>query len=49
MKGGPAATSTQERRFFGALGAVRTFRREGDRLLLLDETEHVRVRLGPLR
>lgn len=33
----------------GALGAVRTFRREGDRLLLLDETEHVRVRLGPLR
>jgi len=38
----------QERRFLTALDAVRSFRREGDRLLLMDEAERVRVRLGPL-
>jgi heat shock protein HslJ len=42
------AIMQQETRFLTALGAVRTFRREGDRLLLIDDAEHVRVRLGPL-
>jgi heat shock protein HslJ/membrane-bound inhibitor of C-type lysozyme len=37
----------QETRFLAALAAVRTARREGDRLVLLDETGHVRLRLAP--
>ena len=37
----------QETRFLSALAAVRTARREGDRVLLLDETGHVRLRLAP--
>lgn len=42
------AIMQQEQRFLTALGAVRSFRREGDRLLLMDDGQHVRVRLGPL-
>jgi heat shock protein HslJ len=38
----------QERRFLAALAAVRAFRREADRLLLLDEAARVRLRLVPL-
>ncbi|MGH7390374.1 MAG: META domain-containing protein [Candidatus Rokuibacteriota bacterium] len=36
----------QERRFLAALGAVTTYRREGDRLLLLDEGGRARLRLS---
>ena len=42
----------QESRFFAALGAVSAFRREAGKLVLLDETGRVRVRLtahGPSR
>ena len=42
-----APVMQQETRFLSALAAVRTARREGDRVLLLDETGHVRVRLAP--
>ena len=38
----------QERRFLAALAAVRAFRREADRLLLLDEAARIRLRLAPL-
>jgi putative lipoprotein len=41
------AIMTQERRFLAALESVRTLRREGDRLLLLDEARRVRLRLAP--
>jgi heat shock protein HslJ/uncharacterized membrane protein/membrane-bound inhibitor of C-type lysozyme len=43
----PAPAMDQERRFLGALGAVRAARREGHRLLLLDESGRVRLRLAP--
>ena len=42
-----AAVMEQESRFLAALGAVRAFRRDGDRLLLLDDTGRVRIRLVP--
>ncbi len=38
----------QERRFLAALAAVRVFRREADRPLLLDEAARIRLRLAPL-
>jgi heat shock protein HslJ len=40
---------TQERQFLAALQAVRTYRRDGDRLLLLDEAGRARLRLAPRR
>src|SRR5262249_19616146 len=40
------AVMAQESRFFAALGAVSAFRREADKLVLLDETGRVRVRLA---
>jgi|RhiMetdeSRZDD1v2_1073273.scaffolds.fasta_scaffold178809_3 heat shock protein HslJ len=40
---------TQERRFLTALQEVRTYRRDGDHLLLLDEAGRVRLRLAPRR
>jgi heat shock protein HslJ/membrane-bound inhibitor of C-type lysozyme len=43
----PAPVMEQERRFLAAIGAVTTYRREGDRLLLLDENGRVRLRLSP--
>jgi heat shock protein HslJ len=42
------AVMEQEGRFLAALGEVRTFRRDGDRLLLLDGAGRVRIRLAPL-
>jgi len=42
----PAALMEQERRFLAAIGAVTAYRREGDRLLLLDKSGRVRLRLG---
>jgi heat shock protein HslJ len=39
----------QEARFLAAATAARTFRRDGERLLLLDDAGRVRVRLAPLR
>jgi heat shock protein HslJ/membrane-bound inhibitor of C-type lysozyme len=44
----PPPVMQQETRFLAALGAVRTARRDGDRVLLLDETGHVRLRLVPV-
>ena len=41
----PAPVMEQEQRFLAALGAVTTYRREGDRLLLLDGGGRVRLRL----
>jgi heat shock protein HslJ len=43
----PPPVMQQETRFLAALGAVRTARHEGDRLMLLDETGHVRLVLAP--
>jgi heat shock protein HslJ/uncharacterized membrane protein len=43
----PGPVMDQERRFLEALGTVRTYRREGHRLLLLDAAGRVRLRLGP--
>jgi heat shock protein HslJ len=40
---------TQERRFLTALQEARTYRRDGDHLLLLDEAGRVRLRLAPRR
>ena len=40
------AVMAQESRFFAALGAVSAFRREADKLVLLDESGRVRVRLA---
>jgi putative lipoprotein len=37
----------QERRFLAALAAATAFRRDGDKLLLLDENGRVRMRLAP--
>lgn len=42
-----APVMQQETRFLTALAAVRLARRDGDRLVLLDETGHVRLRLAP--
>ncbi len=42
------AVMEQETRFLAALAAVRVARREGDRLVLLDESGRVRLRLAPL-
>jgi putative lipoprotein len=44
----PPAAMEQEDRFLAALGAVRKARREGDKLLLLDESGRVRMRLAPV-
>jgi heat shock protein HslJ/membrane-bound inhibitor of C-type lysozyme len=44
----PPPVMQQETRFLTALAAVRTARRDGDRVLLLDETGHVRLRLAPV-
>ena len=41
----PPAVMDQEDRFLAALSAVRKARREGDKLLLLDENGRVRMRL----
>jgi len=41
------AVMTQERQFLVALQAIRTYRRDGDRLLLLDEAGRTRLRLAP--
>lgn len=41
----PPAVMEQEDRFLAALSAVRKARREGDKLLLLDENGRVRMRL----
>ena len=41
------AVMAQERRFLVALQAVTAFRREGDRLLFLDQAGRVRLRLAP--
>ncbi len=44
----PPAVMEQEIRFLSALGAVAAFRFEGGKLLLLDDSGRVRVRLAPL-
>jgi heat shock protein HslJ len=44
----PPAVMDQESRFLTALGAVTTARREGDKLLLLDGSGRVRLRLRPI-
>jgi heat shock protein HslJ/membrane-bound inhibitor of C-type lysozyme len=43
----PPPVMQQETRFLKSLAAVRTARRDGDRVLLLDETGHVRLQLAP--
>jgi heat shock protein HslJ len=45
----PPPVMEQETRFLAALAAVRTARHEGDRLMLLDETGHVRLVLAPAK
>jgi hypothetical protein len=44
----PPPGQPTERRFLAPLAAVRAFRREADRLLLLDEAARIRLRLAPL-
>ncbi|HEY7365168.1 MAG TPA: META domain-containing protein [Methylomirabilota bacterium] len=44
----PPTVMEQESRFLAALGAATGFRREGGKLLLLDDGGRVRVRLAPL-
>ena len=44
----PPAVMEQEDRFLAALSAVKKARREGDKLLLLDENGRVRMRLTPI-
>jgi heat shock protein HslJ len=44
----PPAVMEQETKFLAALEAVRKARREGDRLILLDDNGRVRMRLVPI-
>jgi heat shock protein HslJ len=44
----PPAVMDQEQRFLSALGAVTTLRVDAGKLLPLDESGRVRVRLAPL-
>ena len=44
----PPAVMEQETRFLDALGAVSTFRFDGGKLLLLDDSGWVRMRLAPI-
>ncbi len=44
----PPAVLDQEHRFLAALAAVTTYRRDGDKLLLMDAGGATRLRLSPL-